>query len=173
MHRWLRLKGSSFSDRLRRLSLLHRCNSKNDGPGKLGIYGLSRKLTFLTLPMFALIALCEAARFTLNQKNYFGVSCVQPLAFSSWHWAIIWSSLTTSPYSSIPMQISHRIGANYQQLPGNASKRAHRLGNVQRDGGSWPFIIKVLAINIPSPSKRQNQDGKQPKGRSRNGDEEK
>lgn len=92
-----------------------------------------QKLTFLTLPMFGLIALREVA---LNQKNYFAE--VGQVAFNPSHLVpgIEPSSdlVLQGRLFSDPNAHRHRIGANYQQLPVNASKTAHHQANFQRDG---------------------------------------
>lgn len=81
----------------------------------------------------------EVGRFTLNEnpKNYFAE--VEQVAFNPSHLVpgIEPSSdpVLQSRLFSYPDAHRHRIGANYQQLPVNASKTAHRQANFQRDGG--------------------------------------
>lgn len=81
----------------------------------------------------------EVGRFTLNEnpKNYFAE--VEQVAFNPSHLVpgIEPSSdpVLQSRLFSYPDAHRHRIGANYQQLPVNASKTAHRKANFQRDGG--------------------------------------
>lgn len=81
----------------------------------------------------------EVGRFVLNEnpRNYFAE--VEQVAFNPSHLVpgIEPSSdpVLQSRLFSYPDAHRHRIGANYQQLPVNASKTAHRHANFQRDGG--------------------------------------
>lgn len=80
----------------------------------------------------------EVGRFTLteNPKNYFAE--VEQVAFNPSNLVpgIEPSSdpVLQSRLFSYPDSHRHRIGANYEQLPVNASKTAHRHANFQRDG---------------------------------------
>lgn len=111
----------------------------------------------------------EVGRFILNEnpKNYFAE--VEQLAFNPSHLVpgIEPSSdpVLQSRLFSYPDAHRHRIGANYQQLPVNASKTAHRQANFQRDGnmafynqGSRPnYLSSIEPIRFRNRSVNLNR----------------
>lgn len=80
----------------------------------------------------------EVGKFTLNEnaKNYFAE--IEQVAFNPSHLVpgIEPSAdpVLQSRLFSYPDTHRHRIGVNYQQLPVNSSRTAHRVANFQRDG---------------------------------------
>lgn len=80
----------------------------------------------------------EVGRFTLdeNAKNYFAE--IEQVAFNPSHLVpgIEPSAdpVLQSRLFSYPDTHRHRIGVNYQQLPVNSTRTAHRVANFQRDG---------------------------------------
>ncbi|CAJ2499650.1 Uu.00g025030.m01.CDS01 [Anthostomella pinea] len=80
----------------------------------------------------------KVGEFTLNENaiNYFAE--IEQVAFNPAHMlpGIEPSSdpVLQSRLFSYPDTHRHRIGANYQQLPANASRTGYKFGNFQRDG---------------------------------------
>ena len=80
----------------------------------------------------------EVGTFTLNEnaKNYFAE--IEQVAFNPAHMVPglepSADPVLQSRLFSYPDTHRHRIGVNYQQLPVNASRTAHKVANFQRDG---------------------------------------
>ena len=80
----------------------------------------------------------EVGTFTLNEnaKNYFAE--IEQIAFNPSHMVPglepSADPVLQSRLFSYPDTHRHRIGANYQQLPVNASRTTHKVANFQRDG---------------------------------------
>lgn len=102
----------------------------------------------------------EVGKFTLNEnvKNYFAE--IEQVAFNPSHLVpgIEPSAdpVLQSRLFSYPDTHRHRIGVNYQQLPVNSTRTAHRVANFQRDGsmafynqGSRPnYLSSIEPINF-------------------------
>jgi len=106
----------------------------------------------------------EVGRFELNEnpKNYFAE--VEQAAFNPAHMlpGIEPSAdpVFQSRLFSYPDAHRHRVGVNYQQLPVNSSRTAHRMANFQRDGnmafynqGSRPnYLSSIEPISFKNRS---------------------
>ncbi|MCJ1266898.1 hypothetical protein MMC22_006783 [Lobaria immixta] len=102
----------------------------------------------------------EVGKFSLNEnvKNYFAE--IEQVAFNPSHLVpgIEPSAdpVLQSRLFSYPDTHRHRIGVNYQQLPVNSTRTAHRVANFQRDGsmafynqGSRPnYLSSIEPINF-------------------------